>query len=298
METVSGPAPMVETVNGEMPVKMLCVEGGMTYPIVPSTGIKWKYFNNIGFGESCEEFAIRVDGSTAVSDKQKQYSKISSEAKLCDKMTIEAQKLFKQIKYRTEDQQKSKLQQEYDQIMAEQVRACSIKEDQASALDQAIIEVTTSETLPTFVYTAGKLVDSGLKAVLSPYIAALPAMPVVPANKLVLKLNFNQKLNTVSVHVQSPIDTDVFKNIRLPVEVKSIFPLIAKKSPIEQSYEAITRSPLFAKCVLGQRFVQTFDKKTYGYQVDSCDHIITSDCSKEFNHAVLAKEINGQKHIT
>merc|ERR1711862_255743 len=148
---------------------------------------------------------------------------------------------------------KSKHQHKFAQIMAEQVRACSIKENQASALDQAVIEVTTSETWATFVYTIGKLADSGLKAVLFPYIAALPGMPVVPANKVVLKLNFNQKLNTVSLHVQSPRDTVVFKN---------------------------------------------FDKKTYGYQVDACDHIITSDCSKEFNYAVLAKEINGQKHIT
>merc|ERR1719347_2113934 len=109
METVAGPAPRVETANGEMPVKMMCVEGGMTYPSVPSTGIKWKYFNHIGFGESCEEFAIRVDGSTAVSDKQKQYSKISPEAKLCDKLTIEAQKLSKQLKYMTGAPQKSKL---------------------------------------------------------------------------------------------------------------------------------------------------------------------------------------------
>merc|ERR1711862_102732 len=124
-----------------------------------------------------------------------------------------------------------------------------------------------------FVYTAGKLADSGLKAGLFPYIAALPGMPVVAANKVVLKLHFNQKLNTVSMHVQSPMDTVVFKNIRLPVEVKNIFPLSAKKNPMEQSYEAITGSPLFAKCVLGQRFVQTFDKKTYGYQVD---HVTTS----------------------
>merc|ERR1712025_600804 len=180
METIAGPAPMVETVNGVTPVKMMCVEGGMTYP----TGIKWKYFNNIGFGESCEDFDIRVDGTAAVSDKQKQYSKISPEAKLCDKMTIEAQKLRNQLKYMTGAPQKSKHQHKFAQIMAEQVRACSIKENQAFALDQAVIEVTTSETLPTFVYTLGKLVDSGLKAVLSPYIAALPAMPVVPAISL------------------------------------------------------------------------------------------------------------------
>merc|ERR1711887_397030 len=299
METVAGSAPMVETVNGATPVKMMCVEGGMTYPtVVPSIGIKWKYFNHIGFGEDCGQFSIHVDGATAVSNKQKQYSKISPEAKLCDKLTIEAQKLRKQMKYMIGAPQKSILQQKFAQIIDEQVRACSIKEDQVFALDQSIIEVTTSETLPTFVYTFGKLVDSGLKAVLFPYIAAVPGMPIVPANRVVLKLNINQKLNIASLHVQSPIDSVVFKNIRLPVEVKNIFSLIAKKSPIEQSYEAITGSPLFGKCILGQGFVQTFDKKTYAYQVDTCDHIITSDCSKEFNHAVLAKEINGQKHIT
>merc|ERR1719193_2935326 len=246
----------------------------------------------------CGEFTVHVDGTTAVSNKQKQYSKISPEAKLCDKLTIEAQKARKQMKYMIAAPEKRILQQKFAQIMDEQVRACSIKEDQAFAFDQAVIEVTTSDILPTFVYTFGKLVDSGLKAVLFPYIAALPGMPVVPANKVVLKLNFNQKLNTVSMHVQSPMDTVVFKNIRLPAEVKNIFPLIAKKSPIEQSYEAITGSPLFGKCILGQGFVQTFDKKTYGYELDTCDHIITSDCSKEFKHAVLAKEINGEKHIT
>merc|ERR1719233_2314036 len=156
MESVTGPTPMVETENGATPVKMMCVDGGMTYPIVPSTGINWKYFNHIGFGEICEEFVIRVDGTAAVSDKQKQYSKTSLEAKLCSKLTMEAQKIRKEMKY--------------------------------------LIEVTTSETLPTFVYSFGKIVDSGLKAMLLPYIAALPGWPVVPANKVVLKLNFNQKL--------------------------------------------------------------------------------------------------------
>merc|ERR1711862_393556 len=133
---------MVETVNGVTPVKMVCVEGGMTYP----TGIKWKYFNHIGFGESCEEFAIRVDGTAAVSDKQKQYSKISPEARLCDKLTIEAQKLQKQIKYLIGVPQDSKLHQKYALISAKKVDVCNMKENQAFVFDQAIIEVTTSET--------------------------------------------------------------------------------------------------------------------------------------------------------
>jgi len=298
LETVDGPIPMVETIEGVEPVKMVCVEGGMTYPIVPSAGIKWKYFNNIGFGETCQEFAVRVDGTTAVSNKQKQYSKISPEARLCDKLTIEAQKLQKQIKYVIGVPQDSKLHQKYALISAKRVDVCNMKENQAFVFDQAIIEVTTSETLPTFVYTFGRLTHAGLKVLLYPYQVALPGLPVVPTNKIQVKLNFNQKLNAVTMHMETPMDTVVYKNVRLPVLVEKIVPLIAKKSPMEQSYEALTGSPLYGKCLVGQGFVQTYDKKTYGYQLDTCDHIITSDCSKEYSHAVIAKEITGQKHIS
>merc|ERR1712025_604221 len=191
-----------------------------------------------------------------------------------------------------------KLYQKYALISAKKVDVCNMKENQAFVFDQAIIEVTTSETLPTFVYTFGRLTNAGLKVLLYPYQVALPGLPVVPTNKIQVKLNFHQKLNAVTMHMETPMDTVVYKNVRLPVVLEKIVPLVAKKSPMEQSYEALTGSPLYGQCLVGQGFVQTFDKKTYGYQVDTCDHIITSDCSKEFNNAVLAKEINGQKHIT
>merc|ERR1712002_284237 len=56
--------------------------------------------------------------------------------------------------------------------------------------------------------------------------------------------------------------------------------------------------PYYAKCTIGQGYVQTFDKMSYSYHVDECDHMITSDCSKDLSHAVLAKEVNGMKHVT
>merc|ERR1711971_729531 len=61
---------------------------------------------------------------------------------------------------------------------------------------------------------------------------------------------------------------------------------------------ALTGTSLLAKCVLGQGYVQSYDKKSYSYQIDECDHLITSDCSKDFTHAILAKEVNGHKHVT
>jgi len=62
-------------------------------------------------------------------------------------------------------------------------------------------------------------------------------------------------------------------------------------------HKALTGEPIYRTCVAGEGFVQTFDKKTYAYQVDGCEHILAADCSKRFNHAVVAKEVNGMKHV-
>merc|ERR1711936_733994 len=108
----------------------------------------------------------------------------------------------------------------------------------------------------------------------------------------------DQKTNSVSLEVQSPLDTVYFKNVRIPTEMKEIVPLVARKNSVEQTYKALTGTSLLAKCVLGQGYVHSFDKRSYSYQIDECDHMIASDCSKDFNHAILAKEVNGHKHVT
>merc|ERR1711936_1215445 len=55
---------------------------------------------------------------------------------------------------------------------------------------------------------------------------------------------------------------------------------------------------LYPKCVVGKGYVNTFDKKVYSYGLDSCQHVLASDCSDLFTHAVLAKEVNGLKEVT
>jgi len=286
----------METENGAAPLLKMCVEGALRYPTVQTSDVKLKYFNHIGFGESCDEYFVNIDGTTSVTDKQKQYSRVSYEAKQCERLTIESQKINQDIKSKSMGQEKIKLQEKLGQISGEKLKACALKKVQSDALDQSVIEITTSDVLPTYVYTYGRLVNSGLKAMLFEYISGLPSY--IQSNKVQVKLNFNQKLNTVTMYVQTPMDTMVYKNIRLPVQVQNLLPLVSSMNPVEHSYKALTGSPLYGKCVLGQGFVQTFDQKTYGYQVDQCDHILASDCSKEYDHAVLAKEVNGLKHIT
>merc|ERR1712133_74531 len=135
-----------------------------------------------------------------------------------------------------------------------------------------------------------------LKAALFQYISEL-SQPT-QNNKIQINLNLNSKINTVDVKVQTPEENVVLRNIRVPEQLRGICPFVAGQNPVEQTYKAITGSPLLGKCVLGQGYVQTFDKKTYSYQVDECDHLLVSDCSGNTDHGIFAKEVNGQKHVT
>merc|ERR1711881_470676 len=83
-------------------------------------------------------------------------------------------------------------------------------------------------------------------------------------------------------------------------QLYGVLPFVAGQSPVVQSYKALTGEYLLAKCVVGQGDVQTFDKKTYSYQIDECDHLTASDCSGDNDHAVmvLTKEVNGMKQFT
>merc|ERR1711973_565972 len=119
-------------------------------------------------------------------------------------------------------------------------------------------------------------------------------------NKITVKLNINQELNSLSMAVACPEDTTRYTNIRLPYQLSGMIPLVAGKNPAEQGYKALTGQSLMSQCVVGEGYVQTFDQKTYSYQIDECDRVVASDCSGDSDHSVmvLAKEVNGMKHIT
>merc|ERR1711885_10879 len=111
------------------------------------------------------------------------------------------------------------------------------------------------------------------------------------------KLKSCEKKRHQSVSLDQTVFTVTYSQ-SLPKELREIVPLVSGQSPLEQSYKALTGEPLYGKCVLGEGFVQSFDRKTYNYHIDECVPLITSDCSKDQEHAVLAKEVNGLKHIT
>jgi len=279
-------------------MKNLCINGYMMYPTSYSSDTKFEYANKVAFGQTCDEYYFNVKGNTFVSHKQQEYSFNSEEAKKCLKHTQEEESYRIELNNCREHEieKKTHLEKKHSISALKKFESCEKKMDQSSALDQTDITITYSQTLPTEVYTHFKTLNSLVKVGLFPYVYQV-SEPSQTSQTLV-HLKFDQKTNTISVELQSPLDTVYFKNVRLPTEMKEIVPLVARKSPVEQTYKALTGTSLLAKCVLGQGYVQSYDKKSYSYQIDECDHLITSDCSKDFTHAILAKEVNGHKHVT
>jgi len=285
----------METDAANLAFKKICINGAMKAPVVPNSDVKFKYFNHIGFGQTCDEFFVNIDGASNVGEKQKQYSRSSVDAKKCDKMTIESQIMLQQIRALDQGSSKTSLQKKYAKMVDQQLKVCETKNDQKHALDETVIDITTSDVLPDFVKEYGRLVNSGLKIFLFEYIAQLPVYK--QSDKIQVKLNFNQKLNTMTMLVQSPVDVMIYKNIRLPSYLHGVLPLVATKNPLEQSYKALSSSALRGKCILGQGYIQTFDKKTYSYKVDYCQHVLSADCSKKHSHSILVREVSGQKQV-
>jgi len=129
------------------------------------------------------------------------------------------------------------------------------------------------------------------------YIPRLPIQRQSSEKSVKAILQFNQEQNSVTMKVVSPKDITVYKDIRLPRWTKKVIPMTYSKSPVEQVYEGLTNTPLFPKCTVFEGQIKSFDNKMYSYDLDDCNHLISSDCIKN-SHAVLAKQKNNVKHIT
>merc|ERR1711931_34542 len=229
--------------------------------------------------------------------RQQSYS--SWDSQKCQFYTEEEERLWQEMENTNiqEDEEKYRqLEEQHTEAARQKLKYCSKKVEQSKSLDYTEFDVTYSSQLPREVYRWAKRTNMGVKAALYQYISYIGED--ANQNKITVKLNINQQLNSLSMTVASPEDTTRYTNIRLPYQLTGMIPLVAGKNPAEQGYKALTGQSLMSQCVVGEGYVQTFDQKTFSYQLDECDHVVASDCSGDSDHSVMAKEVNGMKHIT
>merc|ERR1711962_668973 len=262
---------------------------------------RFQYKNHFGFGQTCQQYHVDIEGHTEVSEQQREQIYSSWNSQKCQYYTEEEERLRQQMSYTNRQQNEEEyrqLEKEHTEAAWQKQKYCSKKVEQSKSLDYTEFDVTYSSQLPRQVYTWAKRTNMGLKAALYQYISYIGEE--TNQNKITVKLNINQQLNSLTMTVASPEDTTRYRNIRLPYQLAGMIPFVAGKNPAEQGYKALTGESWMSQCVVGEGYVQTFDQKTYSYQIDECDHVVASDCSGDSDHSVmvLAKEVNGMKHIT
>merc|ERR1711937_750300 len=271
--------------------RMICMTGLVELPTEVQAIRKFKFQNKIGFGASCEEHAITMNGFTVTSQKQIEYSKRSEAARDCPRISREATELDMQLRTLPEGAEKAKMVQTYGQLVLKREYICGMQRRQETALDQVQIEITATPNLPVQVLTVGRYLDSILKGLLVEYVNQLPNIHNRDMHGVKMIIEFDQRLQALNLKIT------VFKNIRLPAWIRQILPLHHSTNLVEQVYRAVLGERLYGKCILERGHVHTFGKKTYNYQLDDCYHMVAADCSKRNSHAVLAKEKDNAKHV-
>merc|ERR1712033_10042 len=277
--------------------RMVCIFGTMEVPTEIQAIRKFKFQNKIGFGSTCEQHEITMNGFAVTSQRQIEFSRRSEAARECPRIAREASELDMHIRSLSEGSERAQMERSYGQLVLKRESMCGLKKRQETALDQIEIEITATPNLPVEVYTFGRYLDSILKGLLIEYINQLPNFRNRDMHGVKMVIEFDQRLEALNLKITSPMDTTVYRNIRLPFWLRQIFPLHHSTNLDEQVYRALFGERLYGKCILDQGHVHTFDKRTYNYQLDDCYHLVAADCTKRNTHAVLAKEKDNVKHV-
>eukprot|EP00088_Acartia_fossae_P034999 TRINITY_DN35_c0_g1_i3.p1 TRINITY_DN35_c0_g1~~TRINITY_DN35_c0_g1_i3.p1 ORF type:complete len:370 (-),score=115.91 TRINITY_DN35_c0_g1_i3:123-1199(-) len=92
-------------------------------------------------------------------------------------------------------------------------------------------------------------------------------------------------------------ETVKYSNIRLPSELENVIPLSTSERLSSQVSTAIKGSKLSSKCLIGNSIVQTYDEKSYRYELDDCYHVLSADCRPSVRPSVLGKVVDGKKYV-
>jgi hypothetical protein len=73
--------------ESEKEARKVCVTGGLEFPLRRDQQDRFKYNNRVGFGSSCDEYFVNVEGFADTSDDQMSQSRKSEAARKCSKLS-------------------------------------------------------------------------------------------------------------------------------------------------------------------------------------------------------------------
>merc|ERR1712055_1014663 len=148
-----------QLVEKQMTPRMFCIFGSLDLPTEIQAIHKFKFQNKIGFGTTCEQHEITMNGFAVTSQKQIVISRRSEAARECPRIVQEAAELDMYIRSLPEGAEKAKMVRYYGQLALKMESICMMKKRQETALDQIEIDISATPNLPAVVYTIGRYLD-------------------------------------------------------------------------------------------------------------------------------------------
>merc|ERR1712198_528094 len=281
----------------------ICIDGKLTMPSVSlrnahelkSQDIKMFLKNVIGFGKTCEEYSVKIDGSSLVSYEQKELATRSICYRKCGEVTREVEELKEKLRtIPKETPEYTHVERELLRLTEEKIEYCRQQLNELSTLDSVKLNIEYTN-MPEYVREYSKVLDIAVKTVLLPYMTEVESRK--SHNEVIVDLKFLPHLNAFNMILTTEEGTVKYHTIRLPTYVKEIIPVVAAEQPIVEFISKIKGSPLYPECRIGDSVVKTFDNSTYTYELDGCYHVLVADSSKQNYFAVLAKELEGKKEV-
>jgi len=279
--------------------KKVCFNGDIDLPLTSDYSIhkmrseenRYRFETKLGYGNSCEDKVIKVVGHAKTSEKQKEHSLKSQEAKELERLIAKRVPLAQLSK------------------VAEKVRR------QATKLDEVEYEVIY-ERIPTlYVYMGDKVVDF-LEVYWLPYLEmprsgrmhALPSLSAISktllnqevkevqqiegeesltsalystkSGKVTFKLHFHPVDKTMSVIiVKSDSERPIkFEGIRLPFPLSYYFPIATAYNPVYPMVESLVGASFNPVCKVEGNELSTYDNHTMKMRLTECFHLLSSDC--------------------
>merc|ERR1712142_889121 len=149
----------------------ICIDGKLTMLSVSlrnthelkSQDIKMFLKNVIGFGKTCEEYSVKIDGSSLVSYEQKEMATRSISSRKCGEVTQEVEELKKKLRtIRKETPEFTHVERELLRLTEEKIEYCRQQLNELSTLDSVKLNIEYTN-MPEYVREYSKVLDIAVK---------------------------------------------------------------------------------------------------------------------------------------
>merc|ERR1740124_1485494 len=172
---------------------------------------------------------------------------------------------------------------------------CIKVRNQAGSVDTAEIhldfpqQIYESPVLPT--------IEEFVKANFIAYYKQQSPVPQMPAGNVRLDLNFNRAGDVADVKVAHKNDAYILETIRIPHNLQGVMPLCVRTPTFDWIEQKATDNYAPASCRIEPEIVSTFDKKTYAYKINNCEHVLMLDGSRSMPVAVVTRKVSGEQKL-